>query len=68
MHSASAVALMVFRQVELDSLAWFQLGQAAVLHRSEVDEDVLASVDGNESCPCSRLNDFTVPTTIMLPA
>ena len=49
LHSASGVAFVVFRQVELDSLAWSQLGQAAVLHRSEVDEDVLASVDGNES-------------------
>ena len=48
-HSASAVALVVFRQVELDLLAWFQLGQAAVLQCSEVDEDVLASVDGHES-------------------
>jgi hypothetical protein len=48
-HSASGAALMVLRQVELDSLARFQLGQAAVLHRSEVDEDVLASIDGNEA-------------------
>jgi hypothetical protein len=47
------VALVVFRQVELDSLAWFQLGQAAVLQCSEVDEDVLASVDGNESLSAS---------------
>jgi hypothetical protein len=53
-HSASAVALVVFHQVELDSLARFQLGQAAVLHRSEVDEDILASVDGNE--PLSLLS------------
>jgi hypothetical protein len=40
--------------------------QAPVLHRSEVDEDVLAPSTAMNPCPCSRLNHVTVPITIAL--
>jgi hypothetical protein len=58
-----------FLHVEDDPLARFQVRQAVVLHRPEVDEDVLAFVDGDGPCLCSRLYHITVatiPTTIAL--
>jgi hypothetical protein len=42
---------LVFFHVELDPLTRLQLRQAAVTHRTEVDEDILAPVDSDEPLP-----------------